>query len=245
MTKKRILMTGASGRIGSTFFEAMNGRYLFTLVDILAPSYSYGSEHRFVSTDLSERFALANLLSDIDTVLHLAANPDPSATFEQILHSNIVATSHVLESVSQSGCSRFIYASSAQVIEGYPVDRQVTTQMAVNPANLYGVSKCYGEALCAYYSSQKALSTLCVRIGAFEPEGSGNLQNGRDLSAWLAPADAVSLLERCIEAPDIGHAIVHGISDNRFKRLDLSDTTALLGYAPQANAFAGIDLVEK
>jgi uronate dehydrogenase len=245
MTRKRVLITGASGRIASTFFRAMSDRYTFTLVDVKEPSYEVGSEHKYLNIDLSKPSALREHLAGIDVVLHLAGNPDPAATFEQVLHSHMLVTTYVLESVSEANCGRFIYASSAQTIEGYPVDVQVNTRMAVNPANLYGVSKCYGEALCAYYSSQKALSTLCVRIGAFEHEGSGNLHNGRDLSAWLAPADAVSLLERCIETPNIGHAIVHGISDNRFKRLDLSDTSALLGYAPQANAFAGIDLVEK
>jgi hypothetical protein len=31
----------------------------------------------------------------------------------------------------------------------------------------------------------------------------------------------------------IQFAIVHGLSDNRFKRLDISDTRALVGYAPE------------
>lgn len=32
--------------------------------------------------------------------------------------------------------------------------------------------------------------------------------------------------------------IGHGISNNRFKRLDLSETTRVLGYQPQDDAFA-------
>lgn len=34
-----------------------------------------------------------------------------------------------------------------------------------------------------------------------------------------------------------GFAIVRGISNNRFKRLDLTTTRELLGYAPQDDAF--------
>jgi len=44
-------------------------------------------------------------------------------------------------------------------------------------------------------------------------------------------------LVRCVEAADVQFAIVHGISDNRFKRLDLTSTRNLLGYAPQDDAF--------
>ena len=32
--------------------------------------------------------------------------------------------------------------------------------------------------------------------------------------------------------------IAHGISNNRFKRLDLSDTKYRLGYAPKADSFS-------
>ena len=45
------------------------------------------------------------------------------------------------------------------------------------------------------------------------------------------------LLVRCVETPDIPFAIVHGLSDNRIKRLDINSTKALLGYAPQDDGF--------
>jgi hypothetical protein len=54
----------------------------------------------------------------------------------------------------------------------------------------------------------------------------------------LAGGVSDQLLAQCIEAPDITFAIVHGLSENRFKRLDLTSTRDLLGYAPQDDAFA-------
>jgi len=41
-------------------------------------------------------------------------------------------------------------------------------------------------------------------------------------------------------------AIVHGVSDNRFKRMDLSTTRETVGYRPQDDAFVkfGVGLVE-
>ncbi|HKC76511.1 MAG TPA: hypothetical protein VKF37_20260 [Chloroflexota bacterium] len=42
---------------------------------------------------------------------------------------------------------------------------------------------------------------------------------------------------RCVEDADVQFAIVHGISDNRVKRLDITSTRDLLGYAPQDDAF--------
>ena len=49
------------------------------------------------------------------------------------------------------------------------------------------------------------------------------------------------LLMRCIETPGVSFAIVHGVSDNRFKFLDLTDTRQVLGYCPQDDAFQLFD----
>jgi hypothetical protein len=45
------------------------------------------------------------------------------------------------------------------------------------------------------------------------------------------------LLVHCIEAPDIYFAIAHGLSNNCFRRLDLTATRELLSYAPLDDAF--------
>jgi hypothetical protein len=60
----------------------------------------------------------------------------------------------------------------------------------------------------------------------------------RNLSAYLSRRDMNQLLTRCIETPDIDFAIVHAISNNRIKLLDLTETRALLGYEPQDDGFA-------
>jgi len=53
--------------------------------------------------------------------------------------------------------------------------------------------------------------------------------------------DLNQLIERCIDVESIRFAILHGLSDNRFKRLDISDARALVGYQPQATiAFASV-----
>lgn len=61
--------------------------------------------------------------------------------------------------------------------------------------------------------------------------------NARHLSGYVSEQDLNQLLVRCIEAADVPFARVHAISNNRFKRLDLTSTRELLGYAPQDDAF--------
>ena len=235
---QKILLTGASGRIGQTFYIASQKRYNFVLTDVRKPSYPVQQPHQFVQADLTEKTNLDELCNGIEAIVHLAGVPDPEADFADILPANILSTTYLLEAASKMGVKRFIFASSAQTIEGYPVDRQISSGTAVAPANLYGVSKCYGEALCSYYATRHSITCVSLRLGAFEPKDGPPLGTKRDLSAWLSHEDAVHLIDCAIQADIQGTFVAHGISDNRFKRLDLTETRKVLGYNPQDDAFA-------
>ena len=235
---QKILLTGASGRIGKTFYIASQKRYNFVLTDVRKPSYPVQQPHQFVQADLTEETKLKELYSGIEAIVHLAGVPDPKADFADILPANILSTTYLLEAASKAGVKRFVFASSAQTIEGYPADRQISSGTAVAPANLYRVSKCYGEALCSYYATRHSITCISLRIGAFEPKEGPPLGTKRDLSARLSHEDAVHLIECAIQADIQGSFVAHGISDNRFKRLDLTKTRKVLGYNPQDDAFA-------
>lgn len=242
MNGLNVLLTGACGRIGKTFFEASKDRYTFVLTDRIEPDFAVDAPHRFLRLELADASAVGNALEGIDVIVHLAGIPHATASFDELLPNNILATTYLFEAAVAAGCKRLVFASSAQTIEGYPVDRQITPGMQVMPANLYGVSKCYGEALCGYYAAKRGLSTIALRIGAFEFPDRHELTNARDLSAWLSPRDAVQLLQRSVEVEGVQHLIAHGISNNRFKRLDLSETTRVLGYEPMDDAFQQFDI---
>lgn len=239
MTAKKILLTGASGRIGRTYFQAMRTTYDFILTDLNRPDYAIDTPHQFFQADLSLPETAKKLLAEAepDVIIHLAGIPDADATFDKLLPANILSVTWLLEAAATTTCQRFVFASSVQTIEGYPVDRQIHPGMAVAPANIYGVTKCYGEALCSFYATQHGLSCVALRIGAFEHQDADALKTARDYSAWLSPQDAVNLITGAVEAENINFFIGYGISNNRFKRFDLSRTKEVLGYQPVDDAF--------
>ncbi|CAF1445565.1 unnamed protein product, partial [Rotaria sordida] len=129
---------------------------------------------------------------------------------------------------------------SIHAISGYPQDIQVRTTDPVNPGDLYGVSKCFGEALGRYMSEQEELSTIAIRIGSYLPYSvlKDESRSATLMNSWLSQPDAVHLFERCIDAPlTVKFAIVHGLSRNTFNRMDINSTCELLGYDPQDNFF--------
>ncbi len=239
---RKVLLTGAAGRIGSTFFKATHERFTFRLTDLPHTSVQADAPHEVMLAELGDVETCRGLCEGIDTVVHLAGIPSPDATFEAVLEHNIKVTHNVFEAARTQGCKRVVVASSAQAVEAYPVDIQVSQTMPVRPKNLYGVSKCFVEALASYYATEQGLSAIAVRIGAFESPESHNLTTARDLSAFLSPRDACHLFTRCIEVENVEYFVAHGVSNNRFKRLDTSETEKVLSYRPADDAFQLFDL---
>lgn len=234
---KTILITGARGRVGSalvSYLDTLNEQYDLRLADLDA------KDKREIVLDITNLAACRDAFKGVDVIIHLAGVASPEAPFEAVLPVNIGGTYNVFRAASDAGVPRVVFASSAQAIEGYPLDVQVRSDMPVRPKNLYGVSKACGEAFAAYFAYQEGLEAIAVRIGAFERANDWERMSGRDLSAWIDPEDLCELFVRCIEADlrEEPFAIVHGISDNRFKRLDLTDTRARLEYEPKADSFS-------
>jgi nucleoside-diphosphate-sugar epimerase len=244
-SRKRILLTGAAGGIGSAFFRATASNYLFRLADretsSLGPAISEGHEVR--ALDVADLEACQEVCRDIDVVVHLAAITNPEADFYQaLLHNNVCGTYNIFRAAKDQGCQRVIFASSAQVFAGYRDDVQAHHESPMRPMNMYGVCKCFGEAVASYFAHAEDLSSIVVRIGSYDVSGDASnwlrqQPNARHLSGYVSERDLNQLLVRCIEIPDVQFAIVHGISNNRFKRLDISSTRDLLGYAPEDDAF--------
>lgn len=235
---KTILITGANGRIGLALVQYIDAHYPdyhLILADLNV------NQKRGIKLDVSDLTATRAVFekNDIDVVIHLAGLASPDTPFDHLLPANIVGSYNIFQSAFERGAKRVIYASSAQAVEGYPLDIQVKEQMPTRPKNMYGVSKVFGEALGAYYAYQKSMEVVAIRIGAFEYQHEWSQLSSRDLSAWSEPQDLCSLFMNSIEFDlvDEPFVIAHGISNNRFKRLDISETKKTLGYDPKSDAF--------
>lgn len=236
--QRSVLITGAAGRIGTAFRSRCGDTYRLRLVDRRPVEDPAGHEARVL--DLVDLDAARQACEGIDTIVHLAADPSPRARFyESLLPLNIQMTYNLFHAAVEQGCRRLIFASSIHAVNAYPLDYQVHPQDPVRPGDLYGVTKCFGEALCSYYADRQGLSCIAVRIGAFgTPEAVAESGDSRQLSLWVSHDDLCQLLHRCIEAPDhLRFLIVQGVSDNQFKRMDISNARELLGYEPRHNAF--------
>lgn len=234
-----VLITGAGGTLGAHVARAISRHYdLRLMVRPGSASDEVSGQGEVVACDLADLPALHRACQGIDTILHLAGAADPSAAWSEVLAGNIIGTYNLFTAAKAAGCRRVVYASSIHAVSGYPADVQVKPSDPVNPGDLYGVSKCFGEALGRYFAEQEGVSVIAVRIGACLPAPAVAKDDAVGvLDAFLSRDDLVDLLMRAIDDRSLRWAVIHALSDNRFKRLDISTARDLLGYTPAADAF--------
>lgn len=232
--RRRVLVTGASGNIGSYFCEHRHDQYEFTMTVQPGEDQSrLSSFGRVMAVDLSDLDGLLEACRGVDTVVHLAAAADPDTPWSTLLPVNIIGTYNLFVAAKAAECRRVIYASSIHAISGYPAGRQVHADDPVNPGDLYGVSKCFGEAMARYMAQQQGLSAIVLRIGAFQSlELARRPENIHLLNAFVSQRDLTQLIARCIDEDQLQFAILHALSNNVFNRMDISEARELVGYAP-------------
>src|SRR5205823_31112 len=117
---------GAAGRIGSYFAEHAQDKYTLRLMvkepEDAARVQAFGE---VVTGDLTDLERMKACCEGIDTVVHMAADPDPAATWKELLDANIIGAYHTFVAAKHAGCRRVIHASSIHAVSGYPPDVQV------------------------------------------------------------------------------------------------------------------------
>src|SRR5687767_13387604 len=147
-SRRRVLITGAGGSMGTYLAEHSHSKYQMRLmVRDREDASDIDRLGEIVIGDIGDLEIMKEVCRDIDTVVHLAADPDPDATWSSLLPVNIVGTYNTFVAAKAAGCRRVVYASSIHAVSGYPPDRQVRAGDPVNPGDLYGVTKCFGEAM--------------------------------------------------------------------------------------------------
>ena len=178
----------------------------------------------------SDADALAGLMDGADAVVHLAAIASET-DFETAVASHIGLTHRVLAAAVAHQVPRVVYASSNHAVGFTPRTPMLATDARARPDTFYGFGKAACEALCSLYHDRYRLSVACLRIGSFRDHPTTR----RHLSTWLSHGDAIRLVDACLRSPDLGFAIVYGISGNTRAWWDL-DPGRTLGYRPRDDA---------
>ena len=204
MAKGTILVTGGAGYIGShTCVEMLQAGYELVVFDNLSNSSEAalerveeitGKQPIFLHADLLDTAALdtAFRTHDVDAVIHFAglkAVGESCAKPLRYFTNNITGTLNLLEAMTQHGCRRLVFSSSATVY-GDPASVPIREDFPLSATNPYGRTKLIIEDmlrdLCAAH-----VDWHVVLLRYFNPIGahaSGRIgEDPRDIPNNLVP----------------------------------------------------------
>lgn len=181
---KRILVTGASGMLGSCLVDMIMlwnreeslgcqvvavGRNGIKLQERFH-DYIEDKAFEYIAHDVCQ--PLENLPEQVDYIIHAASNADPANMAKypvDTLLANVIGTKNLMEYGLSHGMKRFLFVSSGEVY-GQPNENQEDfTEEYCGPISLENPRSCYpegkraAEVLCQCYASQRGADVVIVR----------------------------------------------------------------------------------
>ncbi|QSW99513.1 NAD-dependent epimerase/dehydratase family protein [Haloterrigena alkaliphila] len=253
-----IAITGASGRVGRTAIEA------FSDANLTLFSHSETEDIDTETLEIADYGAFADALSDrdIDVLIHLAANPEPRAAWEDLRGPNVDGAYNAFAAAVENDLERVVYASSNHAVNMANTVSPIRPESTVgspdvvrpdermDPDTYYGVTKVFGEAMGHYYANRHGLDVVNLRIGWLLSEDELREEcEQRDAAGerfaramWLSHGDCRRVIDAAATTSLASSpTTAHGISANAERFLSLSETMLELGYRPRDDSADVLD----
>jgi UDP-glucose 4-epimerase len=167
---ERILVTGGCGFIGANLVPQLlaEGKWVRVLDDLRTGRAEYldGYDVEFVKGDVCVPAVVADAMTDVHAVIHLAAAgsvvdsvADPATNFA----ANALGTFTVLNAVRAAGIERLVFSSTGGALIG-DATPPVNEQSLPKPISPYGASKLAAEAYCHAFAKSYGIRTVSTRF---------------------------------------------------------------------------------
>ena len=254
--RRKVLITGAAGKIAGRMLPAFRKRYNLILLDLKTTNRDGEEVEGIHAVDLSnpDREIYKHYFEGVDAVVHCAWKP---GAFESELN-NIQMAYNIYHTCWETDVRRVVVCSSNHAADYY--ERLiwagkwdfVTPEMRPLSDNFYGWAKEAYEHLGFVFATghrkNKKLQNIQIRIGAPRETDMNDItadnyhKMHRALGAYLSVRDQVQLFVKSIETENIEDEngipfqIFYGISDNSHKFWSITNARKVIGYEPQDNS---------
>jgi len=162
----KILVTGASGQIGTFLIKKLNeNKKKIICLDIIKPK---NINFPFLKIDLKNKNGFKKVhkeLDDVEILIHLAStvNSGQNICLNGIdsVNLNIHGTLNLLENLPNL---KQISFASSYMVYGKPTMQIINETHATNPENIYGASKLITEKILQVFSEKKKINLKILRF---------------------------------------------------------------------------------
>jgi UDP-arabinose 4-epimerase len=192
--KKRVLVTGGAGFIGSHTVKALFTAGIEPIIfDNLSTGHAWATKWgTFIEGDLEDRAKLQHVFEDnkIDAVIHFAANAYVGESMQnpgKYFRNNVTNTLNLLEIMQAQNVKHIVFSSSCTTY-GIPTELPITesaAQIAISP---YGESKLMGERLLKWFEVCHQVRSVILRyFNASGADKDGEIGEDHDPETHLVP----------------------------------------------------------
>jgi len=214
MTRKRALITGITGMVGSHLADYLLAHTDWEVIGMcrwrspqdnithLIPRINSGDRVRLLYGDLRDYLSIHDVMSKArpDFLFHLAAQSYPKTSFESpldTLETNVQGTANVLESLRKLGLSPVTHVcASSEVFGRVPREKlPINEECSFHPASPYAISKVGTDLLGRYYAEAYGLTIMTTRMFTHTGPRRG------DVFAESTFAKQIAMIERGLIPP--------------------------------------------
>ncbi|MDQ3768667.1 MAG: NAD-dependent epimerase/dehydratase family protein [Actinomycetota bacterium] len=232
----RVVVTGATGNVGTSVLAALEGEPEVEAVTGIARRVPAGrppAKVTWAGADIA-RDPLEALLRGADAVIHLAWLIQPSRDEARTHEVNVIGSQRVFEAAAQAGVRTVVHASSVGAYAAGPKDRRVDESWSTTgiPTSFYSRHKAAVERILdAFEATHGTVRVVRLRPGLiFKGEAASEIRRlfaGPFLPRALVRRGLVPIVPR---TPGLVFQAVHGDDIAQAYRLALVDPTARGAY---------------
>ena len=178
-----ILITGGTGFVGSHMIDYILDNETDVKIyatkrwmeDTKNVDHINDDRFEFVDCDLLDGMSVKRAveISKPDKVFHFAAQSFPEVSFKIpviTLQTNVIGTTHLLESIKESDYNPVIVSISSSEVYGNPEEHEIpiTEDNPIRPANPYSISKVGHDLMAQYYHNAYGLKIITTRMFSHE-----------------------------------------------------------------------------
>lgn len=182
MTRKRVVVTGGSGRVGRHVIKALSPDHDVVNADLAPPRDGQDQGARFIQTDVMDLASVRAALKGADAVVHLAGlDYDWDCEPERYIDVNARGSWHVLQATEEECLKKVVLCSSISICglqemrpDWAPHFLPIDESHENRPVYPYGVSKQLAEVMGESFARKGNLEVICIRpLAVILPETLG------------------------------------------------------------------------
>jgi len=216
MNKKRALITGITGMVGSHLAEYLfdntdwdiyglaRWRSPLENIENLIPNINSGNRVFLIHGDLRDSLSIDDLVRKVkpEYVFHLAAQSFPKTSFSsplETLDTNINGTTRLLDAIRKHCPNAIVHVcSSSEVFGRVPADKvPIAEDCSFHPASPYAISKVGTDLIGRHYAEAYGICIMTTRMFTHTGPRRG------DVFAESSFAKQIAMIEAGLSSPEI------------------------------------------